>query len=70
MNEMNVSITDNLAGYLKRQVQSGRYLSASEVVREALRRMEEAERAELRLAEARGANILADLDGSRTPRYS
>jgi putative addiction module CopG family antidote len=40
MDQMNVSITDQLAGYVRKKVKSGRYNNASEVVREALRRME------------------------------
>ena len=39
MDQMNVSITDQLAGYVRKKVKSGRYNNASEVVREALRRM-------------------------------
>src|SRR5467141_3572675 len=39
MDQLNVSITDRLAGYVRNKVKSGRYNNASEVVREALRRM-------------------------------
>jgi antitoxin ParD1/3/4 len=38
---MNVSLTPELEAYVARKVQSGRYNSASEVVREALRLLEE-----------------------------
>jgi antitoxin ParD1/3/4 len=38
---MNVSLTDELAGFVKSKVGSGRYTSASEVVREALRLLEQ-----------------------------
>src|SRR5260370_5052354 len=38
MDQMNVSITDRLAGYVRKKVKSGRYNNASEAVREALRR--------------------------------
>lgn len=41
MDQMNVSITDHLAGYVRAKVASGRYNNASEVVRDALRRMED-----------------------------
>ena len=41
---MNVSLTAELAEYVKAKVQSGRYVSASEVVREALRLLERQER--------------------------
>ena len=35
---MNVSLTDELANFVKSKVAAGRYSSSSEVVREALRR--------------------------------
>jgi antitoxin ParD1/3/4 len=38
---MNVSLTDELADFVKSKVVSGRYASSSEVVREALRLMEQ-----------------------------
>ncbi len=41
MDQMNISITDELAGYVRKKVKTGRYNNASEVVREALRRMED-----------------------------
>ena len=49
---MNVSLTDELAGFVKAKVSTGRYTSSSEVVREALRLLEqhdsrEAEKLEL-----------------------
>jgi len=37
MDQMNVSITDKLAGYVRKKVKSGCYNNASEVVRDALR---------------------------------
>jgi antitoxin ParD1/3/4 len=37
---MNVSLTDELANFVKAKVAAGRYTSSSEVVREALRLME------------------------------
>lgn len=45
---MNVSLTPELEKFVQEKVQSGRYTSASEVVREALRLME---KRELRLEE-------------------
>jgi antitoxin ParD1/3/4 len=42
---MNVSLTPELEEYVSTKVQSGRYNSASEVVREALRFLEEHESA-------------------------
>ena len=38
---MNVSLTPELEQYIRTKVDSGRYLSASEVVREALRLLEQ-----------------------------
>jgi antitoxin ParD1/3/4 len=38
---MNVSLTPELGQYIRTKVASGRYLSASEVVREALRLLEQ-----------------------------
>jgi antitoxin ParD1/3/4 len=43
---MNVSLPDELANFVKAKVSAGRYASASEVVREALRLMEKAEQQE------------------------
>ncbi|MGH2541454.1 MAG: type II toxin-antitoxin system ParD family antitoxin [Ardenticatenaceae bacterium] len=48
---MNVSLTPQLEKFVKQKVESGMYGSASEVIREALRFMEERER---RLEELRG----------------
>lgn len=48
---MNVSLTPELEQFVQQKVKSGRYLSASEVVREALRLMEDRDKIrELRLA--------------------
>ncbi len=49
MDQMNISMTDHLASYVRKKLKSGRYNSASEVVRDVVRRMEEQE------ARARGA---------------
>ncbi len=61
MDQMNISITDRLAGYVRRKVKSGRYNNASEVVREALRRMEDEDARALRLATPTAEDILTDL---------
>ena len=61
MDQMNVSITDNLAGYVRKKVKSGRYNNASEVIREALRRMEDDDTRALRLAKPSAEDILSDL---------
>src|SRR6266571_1495958 len=62
MDQMNVSITDHLASYVRKKVKSGRYNNVSEVVREALRRMEEEDARALRLARPAAEDILADLN--------
>jgi antitoxin ParD1/3/4 len=61
MDQMNVSITDQLAGYVRKKVKSGRYNNASEVVRDALRRMEEEDERAIRLAKPSALDILTDL---------
>lgn len=61
MDQMNVSITDRLAGYVHKKVKSGRYNNASEVVREALRRMEEEDERVLRAATPTVEDLLAEL---------
>jgi putative addiction module CopG family antidote len=61
MDQMNVSITEQLAGYVRKKVKSGRYNNASEVVREALRRMEDDDQRALRLAKPSVDDILTDL---------
>ncbi len=58
---MNVSITDRLAGYVRKKVKSGRYNNASEVVRDALRRMEEEDARTLRLASPSAEDLVSDL---------
>jgi antitoxin ParD1/3/4 len=61
MDQMNVSITDHLVGYVRKKVRSGRYNNASEVVREALRRMEDEEARAVRLAKPTAEDILRNL---------
>lgn len=46
MGNLNVSLTEELVSYVKTKVDSGRYASSSEVVREALRLMEKYDQAE------------------------
>lgn len=61
MDQMNISITDQLADYVREKVKSGRYNNASEVVRDALRRMEEEDAKVLRLASPTVDDIVSDL---------
>jgi antitoxin ParD1/3/4 len=61
MDQMNVSITDRLAGYVRKKVKSGRYNNASEVVRDALRRMEDEDARAVRLASPTLEDIVSDL---------
>ena len=61
MDQMNVSITDRLAGFVRKKVKSGRYNNASEVVRDALRRMEDEDERALRIAKPTAEDILSDL---------
>lgn len=65
---MNVSLTPQLEDLVKRKVDSGLYNSASEVIREALRLMEEKDRVqEMKLTELR-QEIQAGLSsGEPTP---
>ena len=61
MDQMNVSITHRLAGYVRKKVKSGRYNNASEVVREAIRRMEDDDARAMRLARPTAEDLLSDL---------
>ena len=66
---MNVSLTPELEQFVSTKVQSGRYNSASEVVREALRLLEDHDEARaVRLAEFNGeiGRRLAALDRGET----
>jgi antitoxin ParD1/3/4 len=65
MDQMNVSITDRLAGYVRKKVKSGRYNNASEVVRDALRRMEDEDTRAVRLAIPSAEDIVSDLNRSK-----
>jgi antitoxin ParD1/3/4 len=61
MDQMNVSVTDHLAEYVRARVKSGRYNNASEVVREALRRMEDDDQRALRIGAPTIEDVLTDL---------
>ena len=70
MPTMNISLTGELASFVEREVKTGRYASASELVRESLRLLEHekevaaAERAMLKAA------VQAGLDDMRAGRFS
>jgi putative addiction module CopG family antidote len=59
MGQMNVSITDRIADYVRKSVKSGRYTSASELVREALRKMEAEEQRAKKLASSAEDAVLS-----------
>ena len=65
---MNISLTPQLEELVKRKVDSGLYVSASEVMREALRLLEERDRLNARRLEELRAEIKKGLDsGAATP---
>src|SRR5580658_3523202 len=61
MDQMKVSMTEHLAGYVRKRVKSGRHNNASEVIREAMRRVEDEDARALRLARPTAEDILSDL---------
>jgi antitoxin ParD1/3/4 len=64
---MNVSLTPELEKLVERKVKTGRYQTASEVVREALRALEERDQVmALRLAELR-KEVRKGMRGKMTP---
>lgn len=68
MPQMNISITDKLADYVRKKVKLGRYNNASEVVREALRQMENQDARTARLAQPTVEDILTDLTAGELER--
>jgi antitoxin ParD1/3/4 len=67
-NAMNISLTPQLEELVKRKVDSGLYVSASEVMREALRLLEERDRLNVMRLEELRAEIKKGLDsGAATP---
>ncbi|BBU63035.1 hypothetical protein MSC49_29700 [Methylosinus sp. C49] len=65
---MNVSLTPELERLVHQKVQTGRYTSASEVVREALRLMEERDRLEAWRKDEIRAQIAAGVASLRAGR--
>ena len=64
----NVSLTPQLEEFMKEKVQSGRYSSVSEVMREPLRLLAEREEERERKLEALRAEIAKGLEDSRNGR--
>jgi len=62
---VNISITRHLAGYIRKNVKSGRYNNASEVVREALQRMKEQDARAIRFTQPGAEDILFSLSGKQ-----
>ena len=64
---MNVSLTPELERFIREKVDSGRYQSSSEVVREALRPLEERERVreQLRAEIQKGVDSGEPVDGPK-----
>lgn len=64
---MNVSLTPDLEKFIHDKVGSGLYQSASEVVREALRLLEEKDKEKQQRLEALRSEVQASLKGTFTP---
>jgi antitoxin ParD1/3/4 len=65
---MHVSLTPKLESYVKAKVRSGLYNNASEVVREALRTMQEQEGVRrLKIEQLRAALVEGERSGSAAP---
>ena len=59
--QMNISLSPEMANFIRRKVRSGSYTNISEVVRAAIRRMQEEEAGEARRARTAVDDILAEL---------
>lgn len=59
--QMNVSLSPKMAKFIRNKVKTGGYTNISEVVRTAVRRMQEEEAREARTARAAADGILAQL---------
>ena len=64
--QMNISISPKMAQFIRTKVKTGGYTNASEVVRAAVRRMQEAEAREARLARSLADDILSELTADET----
>ena len=66
--QMNISISPQMARFIRRKVKTGSYTNISEVVRTAVRRMQEQEAREARLARSDADSILTELTVAQTAR--
>lgn len=64
---MNISLTSDLEKFVQAKVSTGRYQSSSEVVREALRLLEEKDQEKQQRLKALRAEIQEGLKGPFTP---
>jgi len=64
--QMNISMTPEMAKFIRGNVKTGGYTNISEVVRAAVRRMQEEEAREARLARPAADAILGDLTSEET----
>jgi antitoxin ParD1/3/4 len=64
--QMNISISPQMARFIRGKVKSGGYTNASEVVRTAVRRMQEAEAREAHRARSLADEILGGLTARET----
>lgn len=67
---MNISLTQELEGYINQKVQTGNYHSASEVVREGLRLLQEQDELKKMRREALRREIMLGVDAVREGRYT
>ena len=70
MTARNVNLTDHLARFIDRNVETGRFQNASEVVREALRLLEQRQAEEGLKLEALRAAVQVGLDDARAGRMT
>jgi antitoxin ParD1/3/4 len=67
---MNISLTQELEGYINRKVASGNYHSASEVVREGLRLLQEQDELKRMRKEALRRDIMLGVEAIRKGDYT
>lgn len=70
MPTMNISVTGALASFVEREVKSGRYASASELVRESLRMLEREKEVEAEKRAILKAAVQAGLDQAHAGEFS